>query len=71
MKQTIQQAMQQTARRGLLPWAITTALLSMSGANALAATASIAGKVATSDGRPISGALVTLWNEAGDRKETV
>ena len=36
-----------------------------------AAAAAITGVVATTDSRPISGALVTLWNEAGNRKETV
>jgi len=31
----------------------------------------LSGTVATTDGRPISGAMVTAWNEAKNRKETV
>ena len=41
---------------------------------ALAASADAAvlgGQVATADGAPVAGALVTLWNEARNRKETV
>ena len=33
--------------------------------------ANLSGVVATSDGKPVAGALVTLWNEARNRKETV
>lgn len=36
-----------------------------------AATTSLTGTVTTPDGEPIAGALVTLWNQAGNRKETV
>ena len=41
----------------------------LSGTGALAAT--LSGTVATTDGRPIAGAMVTAFNEPGDRKETV
>jgi cytochrome c5 len=33
--------------------------------------ATLSGTVATTDGRPISGAMVTAWNEPKNRKETV
>ena len=33
--------------------------------------ANLSGVVATTDGKPVAGALVTLWNEARNRKETV
>jgi len=33
--------------------------------------ATLTGLVATADGQPVAGALVTLWNEARNRKETV
>src|SRR5262249_38527283 len=33
--------------------------------------ATLSGAVATTDGRPISGAMVTAWNEPKNRKETV
>jgi streptogramin lyase len=36
-----------------------------------AAAATISGLVATPEGQPLAGALVTLWNEAKNRKETV
>jgi streptogramin lyase len=31
----------------------------------------LTGRVATTDGEPVAGAMVTLWNEARNRKETV
>jgi virginiamycin B lyase len=31
----------------------------------------LTGRVATSDGQPVAGALVTVWNESRNRKETV
>ncbi|HET6789431.1 MAG TPA: carboxypeptidase-like regulatory domain-containing protein, partial [Aquabacterium sp.] len=40
------------------------------GAGAVQA-ASFKGTVTAPDGRPVAGALVTVFNEAGDRKETV
>ena len=33
--------------------------------------ATLTGSVVTTDGQPVAGALVTLWNEAKNRKETV
>ena len=33
--------------------------------------ATLTGLVATAEGQPVAGALVTLWNEARNRKETV
>jgi streptogramin lyase/cytochrome c5 len=33
--------------------------------------ATLSGLVATTDGQPVAGALVTVWNEARNRKETV
>jgi len=33
--------------------------------------ASLTGTIANTDGQPVAGALVTLWNEARNRKETV
>lgn len=45
------------------------ATAALTGQPAFAGT--LAGNVATSDGKPIAGALVTIWNEAKNRKETV
>jgi virginiamycin B lyase len=36
-----------------------------------AEAATLTGKIATSSGEPVAGAMVTLWNAAHDRKETV
>ena len=36
-----------------------------------ALAASLDGMVATTEGKPVAGAMVTLWNEARNRKETV
>lgn len=36
-----------------------------------AQAANLVGKITTADGRPVAGALVTVFNEAKDRKETV
>lgn len=38
---------------------------------ASASAATLSGTVTTADGRPIAGALVTVFSEAGDRRETV
>ncbi len=45
------------------------AALSLPVNSTLAAT--LTGRVATTDGEPVVGAMVTLWNEARNRKETV
>src|SRR5207247_11109911 len=44
-------------------------VVGLSGSDVLAAT--LSGTVAATDGRPIAGAMVTAFNEPGDRKETV
>ena len=46
-------------------------LISLSVATTPVIGATISGQVATKAGEPIAGALVTLWNEKKDQKETV
>ena len=67
----MERSLQMTARRTVVRLAMTVALFSAGAGGTLAAAAGISGVVTTTDARPISGALVTLWNEAGNRKETV
>ena len=67
----MERSLQMTARRTVVRLAMTVVLFSAGAGGTLAAAAGISGVVTTTDARPISGALVTLWNEAGNRKETV
>lgn len=48
-----------------------TLALGLAAACSTASALQLQGRVATADGQPISGALITVWNEAKDRKETV
>lgn len=47
------------------------AALALAGAACGASAATLTGLVATAAGQPVAGAMVTLWNEAKNRKETV
>src|SRR5512139_2987526 len=58
-----------TLRR--LSAAATLSIAAAAFASANANAANLTGLVATADGQPVAGALVTLWNEARNRKETV
>ncbi len=51
------------------PLALCVAAVLNTPASGFAAT--VSGRVATPDGQPVAGAMITLWNAARDRKETV
>jgi virginiamycin B lyase len=57
--------------RPLISWQSALAWLAIAVVGPVAAAATLTGTVATVDGRPIAGAMVTAFNEAGNRKETV
>lgn len=57
-------------RRGCR-WLLTTAMLLAGATQARAQAAAFSGHVVDASGAPIAGALVTVWNAAGDVKQTV
>jgi len=57
--------------KGFPAWLLVGAALAVGAPGPAAAAATIKGTVATTDGRPIAGAMVTAFNEPGNRKETV
>ena len=46
-------------------------LMALTITDSLVMATTLSGRVTSTDGQPIAGALVTLWNEARNRKETV
>jgi virginiamycin B lyase len=56
---------------GIARWLIAGAALAAGAGGPAAQAAMLTGTVATADGRPIAGAMVTAFNEPGNRKETV
>jgi streptogramin lyase len=50
---------------------VVTLVAALATSSTTAQAATISGRVAIADGQPVAGAMVTLWNEARNRKETV